>query len=156
MNQDIQNQIQLMMGVDQVNPNDAVIIMQEVSKIIASQALMDKIIEKLKSLFSTPNFDIFTDMAQVLVTMIEIASQTKSTDAKIEITHMKYIIFAQIYKFLLDNPEIIKTVDIGQFRLIYNNAFTLLSVIPATIKISKKKLKHIILGCCGLYDAIDV
>lgn len=64
---------------------------------------------------------------------------------------MKYVIYGLLYVYLTTyQTDLLKTMDMGNIRVLYDNAWSLLCVLPKDIEIEAKTMwDWMSSNCCG-------
>ena len=141
MNDEIQNEMILMMGIYNIDGTEQVKILAIISKILANEEYTDKIKEQLNSLIND-DFNIINEFSRLISLIIQI---NRAIDTWKDITEerVKFIIYAIIFNYLFKNqPQILNNIPRGDIRLVYSNCIDLVMIIPQTLKIGKE-------GCCN-------
>lgn len=89
-------------------------------------------------------------MLSVVVTLNELLSSSLTTKVTVEMSDMKYVLYAVLYCFILHKyPDFFNQTEgftIESFRSLYNNLWMLIEIDPKNIKIIAKKWRGL---CCG-------
>jgi len=156
MNADISNQITLLMNVDSIDKSQAPLILADCSQVLNSSTYMTKLTNALLPMFSNPDFDFINDISAVITSILALTNNTVTTGSQIPTANMKYVIFGQIYAFLASQPNILKNIDLGIFRVIFSGCWSLLQIQPQSIQILEKTMCDSCMSCLGWYSKIDI
>lgn len=149
MNQDISQQVQLLLNIDAVSPNDSITIMSVCSQVLNSAAYITTLTNALNPVFNIPTFDLVSEIAQVLLALIKMAAVCTYSQ-NIPSEQLKYVLWASLYYYLVTNQQnLLRTVDLGSIRLAYSNGFELIVIPVEQVQIVAKTVCDSCLSCFG-------
>ena len=156
MNQDISQQVQLLLSIDAISPNDCIKIMSICSQVLSSNDYVQALKSSLGPIFCDPTFDIVNEIAQIMLALISL-SQNCTYASKIKTKQLKYVLFASLYEYLVDNqPDLLRKVDLGSIRLAFSNAFDLIVIPVEKVQIPAKTVCDSCLSCFGWSKLIHI
>jgi hypothetical protein len=146
MDSNIQQELILLMNIDKtVDANEQIKVLKICSDILGHQEYTNNIIGIFGGIFNQPDFNISSEFGKIILCILEFNKEV-SYYKNIEISRMKYIIYAVLYAYMLKyQVEWINKQNIGDIRILYSNSWELIQIIPETVKIAKIDC----LGCIG-------
>jgi hypothetical protein len=146
MQTEIQREITLLMGIDNVGGTEQVKILAICAKMLSCPDYFSEVIKAFDNIFSQPDFDIMVDIGRVVYQLVLLNGKF-SFYKEISETRMKYVLYGVMYAFMLKHKtDWMNTQNLGSVRLVYCNAYDLILLKSDSIKIAKQGC----LSCIGL------
>lgn len=147
MNEDSYNEFRFFLNTvaKEIGDNEKNKILSISSKLINSENYMNIIKEELNKIIETENFNLITDFSILIKTVLDC---NKHVDFYKEITvdRLKYLMYPVLYAHLYkNNTDLLNSINISDFRILYINAMDLLLIPVQSIKIDKVNC----LNCIG-------
>lgn len=156
MNQDIQQQLQLLLGIDAICPKECVRILSICSQVLNTTNYILKLSSTLDPIFNDPTFDLVSEIAQIMLALVNMA-QKCTYSSEIVTFRLKYVLWASLYYYLVNSQsDLLRMVDLGQIRLAFSNSFELLVVPVERVQIPQKTLCDSCLSCFGWSNKIHI
>lgn len=156
MNQDISQQVQLLLSIDAVAPNDCVTIISVCSQVLNSSSYIQTLNNTLNPVFSDPTFDLVSEIAQVMLALIKLA-QVCTYSNNIPTSQLKYVLWASLYYYLVNSQaNLLRKVDLGCIRLAYSNAYELIVIPVENVQILEKTVCDSCMSCFGWSSKVHI
>lgn len=138
MDSQIQQELILLLNIDNVDGKEQIKILSICSNILSSKKYLEELVKILDNLFNQKDFDIFSEFSRLVISILNLNKKVRYEKKEINENRVKYIIYGGLYYYMLKHQtNFFNAQDLGKIRLLYCNAWDLLSLIPETIKISK-------------------
>ena len=150
MNETIRNELILLLNIDSVKPDEQIKILSICSAFLSSKPYNDELKKLLNPIFNQPDgFDIGSEFARLIINILNLNQQCTYYKV-VGNEKLKYIIYGIIYNFLLrEQLDFLNGQNLGTIRLLYCNAWDLLSFDINKLKI----IKETCIACCGLFGS---
>lgn len=113
-------------------------IMSITSKVINCTEYMDKIKSSINPIIMLENFNISTDLSELIKTIISV-NNTCDFYKIVEPCRMQYVLYGILYSVLIKNHiDIMNNINITDFRLMFSNSMDLLMMPSNKLKMEKE------------------
>lgn len=150
MNADISNQLQILLNIDGVNANDAITINSICSQILNNKEYTDELCQILNSVFNEPNFDVISEISQVIILLLKLSAKCTFSISKVSTEQLKYVFYVSLYYYLSSQqPNLFRMIDQGTMRLAFDGAFALIKIPVEVVQIVEKTC---CVSCSGFFS----
>ena len=140
-----QNELLLLMNVDNLVGGEVVKILAICSNMLNDDTWTAQVKTQLDTLFATPDFDMSVEMAQLIKILLGLSTSI-SYYKEIALDRMKYVLYASLYNYLSKcQLDALNNVGVGVFRVMFINLWSILEVVPESVKIAKTT-------CCSCFS----
>lgn len=138
MQSEIQREILYMSEIDNQKGSEAIKVLSICANFLSNDDYVKKIKEDLDIIFDSPDFDILYDFSHIIMSVVR-ANKQANYYKDVKPDRMKYVLYSTIFNYLTKyKNELFNTIDIGKFRVLFNNSFELLEQSPLIMKIAKE------------------
>ena len=156
MNQDITDNLQLLLNIDCVSPTDAITINAVCSQVLGNAQYISALSNALSGFFKPNSFNVIAEIAQMAIAIIGLA-ETCTYTSTITSQQFKYVLFVSIYYYLsVEQPDALRLINMSDFRLAFDNAYSLLIIPVQKIQVMEKTMMDSCMSCLGMSSKIDI
>lgn len=147
MNEQIRDEMILLQNIDNVDPDEQIKVLSICSSVLGCENYLKELKVILNPIFNQPEgFDIGAEFTRVVIQILNLNSKCSYIKKEVNSNRMKYVIYCVIYNYLVkDQLEYLDHQNIGNIRLLYCNAWDLISIDINTVKIKREA------WCCNLF-----
>lgn len=137
MDNSTQNEILLLTQIDNVKGNESIKILSICSSVLSSEKYVSSAVEALDNIFNSPDFDLTNEFTRVVVNIFNV-NKKFNYYKEISTERTKYVVWGVFYHYLQKHQaDFLNSHDMGVWRLLFANAWDLITIIPQTVKIDK-------------------
>lgn len=138
MQSEIQREILLLSEIDEIKGTEAIKVLSICSHVLGCSDYEEKMTELLGHIFNSPDFDLMAEISHVVLAIVKFNQKTNYYKL-VAVDRMKYVLYATLLHYMLKhNLDYFNNMDIGKFRLLYCNSWSLLSTDPKMVEILKE------------------
>ena len=148
MNESIQAELILLLNIDNVKAGEQIKILSICSSFMSSQNYVDELKKIIDNIF-VENFNINSEISRLIFGILKL-NEKCSYIKNVDHYRLKYVVYSVLYNYLLKNQlDFLNHLDIGNFRLLFCNAWDLVSIDIKKVLVEKVNCDF----CCGLFGS---
>ncbi len=149
MDSNLQREILLLTEDDGLKGSEAIKILSICSHMLKTEAYVTVVKNMLDNVFNSPDFNFMTEFGHVIKGIISL-NRRANYYKMVSLNRVKYVLYAVFYNYLYhQQPDVLNSLDMGEFRTLYDNTWDLLKTEPILLQIAKEGCMNWFARCTG-------